>query len=308
MRLFSRVGRRALFAVPACAVAALVAAGSASAVVTHQYDPFLNSPACPVADPTFAGSASSEVVCVATTAQSRSIKIGKLEAASDSPLRVKFAFSTNNVDPSCPEGACFAAAPGTTILEEEPIDIEWTKNLFTKLHIPWPAQAGALGKALAVTASMELVGGVQAFRIFPEPSTPQLKLPVRIHLQGRLLGRECYVGSDNQPIEVSLFPASVPSLGALEDPNGLPVITFGLKNLNYVDPIFAVPKAQGCGPALGFGSHKVHLLDGPINSLIGLPSPAGNNLLTLNEGESTAVFSQLGAGTIAAAFAAAQQP
>ena len=278
---------------------------TASAVQTHQYDPFLNTPACPVDNPAF-----SDLICVSTTMHARSIAMGKLKTEATSPTRVSFAFSPKDQDPSCPT-ECFNAAPGTTVVEDTPVDIDWAKSLFTKLHVPWPAQLGPLAKVFSVTASMEATEDVHAFvpLIDPEgPPTPQLTLPVRIHLQGKLLGRDCYIGSAQKPIGISLFPTAAPSFSFAGDPNGFPVSMINVQNVNFVDPIFAAPAAQGCGPAIGLGKHKIYLLDGLINSLLGLPSPSGKNLLTLSGGETTVAVSEGGSGVMKAAFAAAQQP
>lgn len=277
---------------------------TASAVQTHQYDPFLNTPACPVDNP------APDLVCVSTTIHARSIAMGKLKAEATSPTRVAFAFTFENPDPTCAT-TCFDAIPGTTVVEDTPVEIDWTKSLFAKLHIPWPDQMGPLAKVFSVTASIEATGDVHAFSVLvnPEgPPTPQLTLPVRIHLQGKLLGRDCYIGSAQKPIGLSLFPAAAPSLSVVGDPNGFPLVMIMVQNVSFVDPIFAAPVAQGCGPAIGLGKHKIYLLDGLINSLLGLPSPSGKNLLTLSGGETSLVASEGGPGSLKAAFAAAQQP
>jgi hypothetical protein len=50
------------------------------------------------------------------------------------------------------------------------------------------------------------------------------------------------------------------------------------------DDTFAVPGATGCGPN-GDGS-----LDAAVNAIVGLPSPAGNNHLVLQDAASGLAF------------------
>jgi hypothetical protein len=50
------------------------------------------------------------------------------------------------------------------------------------------------------------------------------------------------------------------------------------------DDTFAVPGAEGCGPN-GDGS-----LDAVVNAVVGLPSPAGNNHLVLDDAASGVVI------------------
>ena len=305
MESFLRGRCRAVLAAAVLSTAAFFgSAVNASAVQTDQYNPFLNTPACPVSGPELP-----TLVCVSTTVHAKSIQIGKLKTEAISPTRVAFAFTLEGEDPSCPN-ACFNAIPGSTVIEDTPIDIDWTKSLFSKLKAPWPAQLGPLAKAFAITAQMESVGDVHAFTVLFDPAnpTPQLTMPVRIHLQGKLLGHDCYIGSTQNPIGLSIFPASEPSLSFAGDPNGFPIATLMLQNVSFVDPIFAVPAAQGCGPAIGLGKHKIYLLDGTINSLLGLPSASGKNLLSLGGGETRLTLSEAGSGVMKAAFAAAQQP
>jgi hypothetical protein len=117
---------------------------------------------------------------------------------------------------------------------------------------------------------------------FPYPPyPPALVLPVKIKLENPLLGSECYIGSNSEPIELALItgatspPAPNKSikgkLGELTSKEKGKILV--IKKNTLVGNAFAVGKAHGCG--LG-------LLDGLIESKLGLPSPAGENTAILN--------------------------
>jgi streptogramin lyase len=87
---------------------------------------------------------------------------------------------------------------------------------------------------------------------------------LNIHLNNTLLGPSCVIG----PITATLAPHDLTG-GSIHDPElGWQPLTVHIE-----DTTFTVPTAHGCG-TLG-------LLDGVINSTMGLPSPAGNNTLDL---------------------------
>jgi hypothetical protein len=108
-----------------------------------------------------------------------------------------------------------------------------------------------------------------------------LTLPVRIHLENPLLGKECYIGSNTNPI-VFNFTTGTTS----PPPPNTPIKgQFGLSNLKdngefaeltehiQVDNTFSAPAATGCGGHLAF------LINPLINSKIGLPAPSGYNTI-----------------------------
>jgi hypothetical protein len=104
-----------------------------------------------------------------------------------------------------------------------------------------------------------------------------LTLPVKVRLQNALLGGECYIGSDADPIALDLTtgptvggPTGAPGVVSTKEEGGILVIG----GTSLVSNTFAVPAATGCGP---FG-----LFDSLIDGEIGLPSPAGNNTAVLN--------------------------
>jgi hypothetical protein len=108
-----------------------------------------------------------------------------------------------------------------------------------------------------------------------------LTLPVRVHLENPLLGRECYIGSSANPIVFNF------TTGTTNPPEPNKPISGQFGNLTVkdkfefgevtghiqVDNTFSAPEATGCGGPLAF------LIDPLINNKIGLPSPAGYNTI-----------------------------
>jgi hypothetical protein len=99
-----------------------------------------------------------------------------------------------------------------------------------------------------------------------------LKLPIKVKLENPLLGEECYIGSNANPIKLELTTGSSGSLTGSTGENGskaegeIQVV----EHSSLVDGTFSAPGVTGCGGLLSF------LLDPIINSKIGLPATSGN--------------------------------
>jgi len=136
-------------------------------------------------------------------------------------------------------------------------------------------------KAETVYATTELAGtvGINQIALALEEGVA-LDLPVKVKLENTLLGPECYVGSSTEPVNLELTTG--PS-GTLKGKKGSTLSKahgkiLQISNTSLVDSAFTAPKANGCG----FG-----LLDGLIDSKLGLPATTGN-LAVLNGTEEIA--------------------
>jgi hypothetical protein len=106
-----------------------------------------------------------------------------------------------------------------------------------------------------------------------------LSLPVKIHLESPILGRACYIGSDQAPVVLNLTTGTTNPAPPNSPMSGHVGVLKAKDELNFaeisgnvlVDNDFAAPQATGCGGVLSF------LIDPIINRKLGLPSPAGNN-------------------------------
>lgn len=119
-----------------------------------------------------------------------------------------------------------------------------------------PAAMWAVNK---LTVTQTLAGPVH---VLPAPSGFGAQASINIHLNNDLLGANCVIG----PVDAQLLP-NFPGLFGNDGQLGW---VGGQMDINA--PI-AIPKASGCGP---FG-----ILDGVINQMMGLPSPAANNSMNL---------------------------
>jgi hypothetical protein len=103
----------------------------------------------------------------------------------------------------------------------------------------------------------------------PSPASV-ITVPIKVHLHNPVLGPNCYIGSNADPIVLNLQ----------ETANSAPV-TSGADNALIVtgveveDNTFAAPGASGCG-LLG-------VLDPILNLKVGLPSPSGKNSALIEE-------------------------
>ncbi len=110
-----------------------------------------------------------------------------------------------------------------------------------------------------------------------------ISLPIRVHLENSVLGKNCYVGSFTNPIKLNMTfnttspPApNKPISGTFptEGTSDLPGV-FLLEKGVLVDNSFAAPAASGCVLTL-FGFIPINI-DGLVNLQSGLPSAAGTN-------------------------------
>jgi hypothetical protein len=132
-------------------------------------------------------------------------------------------------------------------------------------------------EALTLYATTELAGIPSNFTF------ETVTLPIKVHLTtpSGVLGNNCYIGSNSNPIVLNNTtgttnppPPNEPITGVegeLSEENHI----LSFLNGTYVDNAFAVPGASGCVLKL-FGFIPISL-NGFVNEQAGLPSAAGNN-------------------------------
>lgn len=133
--------------------------------------------------------------------------------------------------------------------------------------------------ALTLYAVTELAGPPTGFDF------SSVTFPIKVHLEtpSGILGNNCYIGSDSNPITLELTtgttnppPPNEPISGKPgEDGFDLEKEILFINNGIFVDNAFAAPGANGCVLKL-FGFLPISL-NGFVNSQAGLPSPAGTN-------------------------------
>jgi hypothetical protein len=120
-------------------------------------------------------------------------------------------------------------------------------------------------EALTLYATTELAGTPSSLLANPT------FLPIKVHLTNPagLLGNQCYIGSDSEPIELHLLTVAFPKFHFGEPPT---VQVF--ENATKLDNTFSAPGANGCKLYL-FGFIPISI-NGLVNEFSGLPAESGN--------------------------------
>lgn len=151
-----------------------------------------------------------------------------------------------------------------------------------------PVPGGLLGIDLPiglnmVNATPELAGPASSIRI--NQSTLTLAMPIKLRLSNPLLGSNCHIGSNSNPVNLTMITGTTSPPGPNRPITGrvgtfsvgppLPGTVYFRGNTN-VDNSFSIPGASSCG-FLGLG-----LIDLLVNAKLGLPSAGGNNTMVIN--------------------------
>jgi hypothetical protein len=272
----------------------LVPAGSSSAqTLNGVWGPFTR---CPVDSAAMlaADGVSTDPACIANSSPNGSIKLGN-STQTTGATNLQLGATIDNAT-----GAFSLVTPPGGALVSEPVNVEGgLLGLMCPSDIPLVSAIcdGLVGSPMnAVTAVVEPAGEPSNFNRAAALSLgqPIITLPVKVHLVNPILGPNCYIGSNSNPIVLRPKNTTQPSLSAaIGDLNGTPNPSGRLARLTGLstqgDDSFAVPAATGCG-LLG-------VLDPAVNAQQGLPSPAGNNNLVLNNA-SAAVISEGAQGPV----------
>lgn len=136
-----------------------------------------------------------------------------------------------------------------------------------------------------VNATVEIAGPTKGFLPNVKLSTENLifregtalGLPTKIHLENAILGSNCYIGSDEKPVQIEFTTGKSGSLegavGKISFNEEFTITTISGGKL--VNNTFAAPSVQGCGGFFSF------FIDPLVDSLLGTPSPSGANSAVL---------------------------
>lgn len=275
-------GTLAAVALTAATVSAPAVADEAEAGVTEstlagQWAPFDR---CPVDDPEMlaADGADLAALCLASSSESGMMVIGeKTVPTAGTDLQMGLLGDGVDYTSVSPEGAGIRAepvtVPGGLLNLMCPSDIPVLTTLCEK------AVDSRLNR---VVATVEPAGTPTDFSLDAGLSVgqPIVTLPVKIRLDNILLGGDCYIGSDDEPILLRPHNTAQPTLELVRyAPDGTEQVDGEMSNIvlsgaDQADDSFAVPEANGCGL---FGA-----LDWAVNAQLGLPSPEGANSLVLD--------------------------
>jgi hypothetical protein len=271
----------------------LVPAGPASAQTLNGiWAPFTR---CPVdsAQLLAADGVSADPACIAANSPSGSIKLGNSTQTTGN-TNLQLGATINNA------GQYSLIMPAGGALVADPVDVEGgLLALMCPSDIPLVTAIceGLVGSPLnAVTATVEPAGAASNFDPIGafQVNRPIVTVPVKVHLENPILGPNCYIGTDSNPIVLRPRNTTTPSGAvAVGDLDGTPNPDGRIVRITTMstqgDPTFAVPGATGCG-LLG-------VLNAAVNAQQGLPSPSGNNNLVLNNA-SSAVMGRSNSGPV----------
>jgi hypothetical protein len=263
----------------AAAVGALAMASSASAATpSGAYAPFKY---CPYTN-------TNVISCVLSENTSGTFKLGNAAVPIPSGTKVVlqggFGFSTGF--------DWYNAVPSSQTLPATPLKVPggllglvstggWSGVLIDLFN-------AAVASVNDVYATAELAGPIQFnyINLITSSNSPAVIMPIKVHLTNPFLGSNCYIGSNSNPITLKLTtgttspPAGTAPISgsggtlAPTPPGTSITIDNGVK---LVDNTFPVPAASNCGYLL---LDKLIITAG-VNLKEGLPSPAGNNYVTL---------------------------
>ncbi len=259
----------------------LVSVGAASAVTLKgEWAPFNR---CPVNDPALFSADIEETtlaVCLAVDATNGSMKIGNLSLTTGASSTQSGVLGI--------EGIFLAVSPKSAIVAAPAV----VPGGIAALVCPKAADfKGDICKSAAtraprlnvVTSTLESAGPLTNLNLFAalEPGQRIVTLPAKLHLQNPFLGPNCYIGSNANPILLQPSTVIPPTSnfflfgldGTVSEEGAIYEAQF--TKTSQSDTTFAVGTATGCG--LG------GWLNASINHNLGLPSPAGNNSMVLNE-------------------------
>jgi hypothetical protein len=268
-----------LFIATALMAAMLVPASQALASSHHPTGEYAQFAECPLSHPAL-------TFCTFAESSGGFFQIGKKTVPLKNPVILQGGLLVNEET----EVTTFVGAENGETLSKTPqpvpgglLGIEAPKSwpLFLQILFNETINKGLTG----VTATVELAAPASSIKVSPgnliSENGDALVLPVKIKLSNAFLGNNCYIGSNASPVVINFTTGETspplpnkPIHGAAGTPEfgeGLITVSGG----SLVNNSFAAPGASGCGGIFSF------LVDPFVNSLVGLPSPAGTNTAIL---------------------------
>lgn len=138
-----------------------------------------------------------------------------------------------------------------------------------------------------VSATVEVAGSASNIKVntlnLLLESGVALSLPAKIKLSNPILGNNCYIGSNSNPVVIDFTSGTTEPPPPNEPISGSAGEVFvnetgtliSLSGGSLVNNSYAAPAADGCGGIFSF------FIDPLVNDLVDLPSPAGTNTAIL---------------------------
>ena len=237
------------------------------------YAPFTD---CPINNPVMQLSVPNLATgCVASENTSGTFTIHGIPVAITHPVTVQFGFYSA-LDSSGNQVLTPVMPADGRSLQDLPEEVPGGLSLLLLCPNGINADIARLCKQAATSGLTDLTALVLPAGPISNFGLTSFTQPVKIQLINPLLGGNCFIGSDDDPIVLNPTIISG-TLAFVPDPDPVRFpTTVVLEVLDAVatDDTFTVPVARGCGPG--------DVADDAINFLLGLPSPSGTNSLVLN--------------------------
>jgi hypothetical protein len=253
------------------------------------YKPFVN---CPLNNPVMhevmpiTDNGGGFAACVAGNATTGTITLGNITTQVTEPVNVQFGFYIP------PKDANFYPAPTVAPLAGQSAILSTKRDLIpgsltTELGCPSsdPTVQNICNEAQTrggiynqVYALAQEAGPVTNFNLLSWTQA------VKFKLINPLLGNNCYVGSNDNPVLVNPSLSIGPGGGLFQETDPVPTVhpdTFilGINGAIASDSTFAAPGVTGCGPGVGVKNAAV---DEALDAGAGLPAASGTNTLSLS--------------------------
>jgi hypothetical protein len=254
-------------------LASLVLVSQALAASHHPKGEFSQFGECPLSRQTITD-------CVYSVSNAGSFTIGKKTVQIANPVTLQGGFE------GAGEELSFYGAENGETLSKTPQPVStglsgvtaptwWPESLQE-----WLGEQASEG-SIAVEATLKLAAPATSIKLNTEnlllESGTALRLPVKIKLDSAVLGSNCYIGSEEEPTEMNLTTGASGSLkgtsGKLKLHHEFVLTTFSGGKL--VNGTFAASAASGCGGIFSI------FVDPLVDSILGLPSPSGENTAVL---------------------------
>jgi hypothetical protein len=286
---------RTRWAVALVAMLATAVLGTGTASASHPPYSFVDR--CPVDDPLFTqpdpGGGFANSICVASNSTNGTFRLGKRTVETgNSNLQFGLHFDDSTPNEFQVFGGSLRSAPAyppggllNIRLPDSPESnpLQRLKELVNGTVFEGP------GSVLGVRSRVVLAGEPSNFDLaagLSPNSGPVIHLPVLIRLEHPLLGRNCRIGSRQNPIVLKPQTLTVGELSFVEDPVDPDKVAIRSLGGSQGDDSFAVPRATNCGPA--------GVLTPIVNSQLGLPLKPGESEITLLNGAVSLVGSNTG--------------
>lgn len=230
-------------------------------------------------------------LCMHVKAYDGELKLGDVRATIDDPIEATVGIGLG-------EGGVPIVAMGGDEGEGEsagPAPVKISGGILGVPELDPVIDAEPLG-LLSLSATPQ-IGALDAPGADEQGRLPHIVLPLSIKLNNTLFGGKCQIGTPEEPFVVNLITGTTappPGVAPISGDTGVKPPNegwnaYGAHTLvsrvgaRSVDNTFAVPGAEKCDLLVGDALDQPSgLFDPVINSIAGLPSPAGNNEMAIS--------------------------